>query len=61
MAKACSVDGLTDEEYRETVLQPFGRDVPIYLANNDFVAQDVTYFYGDCRPTFTTLSPLAHI
>jgi len=47
VANACGVDGLTDSEYRQSVLQPFGRHVPIYLANNDFVAQDVTYFYGD--------------
>ena len=45
--KACGVDGLTDDEYRTTVLQPFGKDVPIYLANNDYVCQDVRYFFGD--------------
>lgn len=45
--KACGVDGLTDAEYRTTVLQPFGRASPIFLANNDWICQDVTYFYGD--------------
>lgn len=27
--------------------QPFGRNVSVYLANNDWVAMDVTYFFGD--------------
>ena len=27
--------------------EPFGKGVPVYLANNDWVAQDVTYFFGD--------------
>jgi hypothetical protein len=47
LANACGVDGLTEGEYRTTLLQPFGRHAPIYMANNDWVAQDVTYFYGD--------------
>jgi hypothetical protein len=47
LGRACGCDGLTEHEYRTTVLQPFSKAVPIYLANNDWVAQDVTYFYGD--------------
>ena len=47
LAAACAVSDLTDEEYRTTVLQPFGADAPVFLANNDWVAQDVDYFYGD--------------
>lgn len=43
LAAACSIPDLTPDEYRQTVLQPFGRDAPIFLANNDWVAQDVTY------------------
>ena len=59
VANACGVPGLTDKEYRETVLQPFGRDKPVYLANNDFVAQDVTYFYGDWAEETLTQSERA--
>jgi len=46
-AGACGVPGLTDAEYRTSVLQPLGRGAPLYLANNDFVSQKVDYFYGD--------------
>ena len=46
-AKACGVDGLDDDEYRTTVLQPLGRHIPIFLANNDWVCQDVQYLFGD--------------
>lgn len=49
LGRACGCDGLTEAEYRTTVLQPFGKAAPIYLANNDWVAQDVKYFYGDVR------------
>ena len=28
-------------------MQPFGKATPVFLANNDWVAADVTYFYGD--------------
>ena len=45
--QACGVDGLSEEEYRTTVLQPFGLHSPVYLANNDWVLQDVNYFFGD--------------
>ena len=47
LANACGIDGLTEGEYRSTVLQPFGEKAPIFLANNDFVAQNVDYFFGD--------------
>jgi hypothetical protein len=43
---ACGVDGLTEDEYRATALQPFGKGA-VYMANNDWVAQDVHYFFGD--------------
>ena len=38
---------LTEDEYRSTVLQPFGKEAAVYLANNDFLAQQSTYFEGD--------------
>jgi len=44
---ACGVDGLTPAEYRSTVMRPFGKAAPIYVANNDWVEQDVAYFMGD--------------
>lgn len=47
MAKACNVPGLTEQEYRDTVLSPFGQDAKIHVANNDWVAQEVMGFYGD--------------
>ena len=56
IADACAVDGLTDAEYRATVLRPFADaasapgDDPaerVFLANNDFVAMNVHYMYGD--------------
>ena len=47
LGRACGCDGLTEDEYRTTVLQPFGKGRPVYLANNDWVAQNVNYFFGD--------------
>jgi hypothetical protein len=46
-AKACSLDGLTEAEYVSTILQPYGKEQPIYLANNDYCIQDFKYMYGD--------------
>merc|ERR1719502_1829237 len=47
MEKACGVPGLTEKEYRDTVLSPFGRNAKIHVANNDWVAQEVMGFFGD--------------
>lgn len=47
MAKACGVPGLTEKEYRNTVLSPFGQAAKIHVANNDWVAQEVMSFFGD--------------
>ena len=55
VAEACGVDGLTEDEYRKTALQPFddrGEEEEttgsgIFLANNDYVAMNVYYMYGD--------------
>jgi hypothetical protein len=38
IAKACGVAGLTENEYRSRVLQPFN-GAKVFLANNDWVAQ----------------------
>ncbi|KAL3775148.1 hypothetical protein ACHAW5_003380 [Stephanodiscus triporus] len=57
--QACGVPGLTDESYRDTVLQPWrrgdGTDEKkvggiknrIFLVNNDFSCMDVRYYFGD--------------
>ena len=55
VAEACGVDGLTEDEYRKTALQPFDdrseeeetTGSGIFLANNDYVAMNVYYMYGD--------------
>jgi len=47
LAKACGLEGLDEKEYRSTVLKPFGEKHKIYLANNDWVAQEIKGFYGD--------------
>ncbi|KAK3248455.1 hypothetical protein CYMTET_42081 [Cymbomonas tetramitiformis] len=47
LAKACNLNGLTEDEYQLTVLQPFGRSSRIFLANNDYVALNVHYLWGD--------------
>eukprot|EP00192_Tetraselmis_astigmatica_P003512 CAMPEP_0117679094 /NCGR_PEP_ID=MMETSP0804-20121206/17640_1 /TAXON_ID=1074897 /ORGANISM="Tetraselmis astigmatica, Strain CCMP880" /LENGTH=558 /DNA_ID=CAMNT_0005488511 /DNA_START=32 /DNA_END=1709 /DNA_ORIENTATION=- len=46
-AQACGMPGLTEEEYAASLLQPWGRDVPVFLANNDYFMQDTKYMYGD--------------
>jgi hypothetical protein len=57
--QACGVPGLTDESYRDTVLQPWRRSDGtdekkvggiknrIFLVNNDFSCMDVRYYFGD--------------
>ena len=55
IADACAVDGLTDAEYRATALRPFADAAAapgapgenVFLANNDYVAMNVHYMYGD--------------
>jgi len=47
MSKACGVPSLTEKEYRDTVLSPFGEEAKIHVANNDWVAQEVMSFFGD--------------
>mmetsp|Transcript_8226 Transcript_8226/g.12610 ORF Transcript_8226/g.12610 Transcript_8226/m.12610 type:complete len:563 (+) Transcript_8226:196-1884(+) len=49
-ANACGVPGLTEESYRDTVLQPFKNQnlsTNLFLVNNDFVCLNARYFYGD--------------
>ena len=48
LGAACAVDGLTEDEYRSTVLQPFGKEAPS-PANNDFLAQQSTYLRATGR------------
>ncbi|KAL3907383.1 MAG: hypothetical protein SGILL_008900 [Bacillariaceae sp.] len=56
--KACDVPGLTDEIYRDSVLQPWKDDFPgdkthnsiknrIFLVNNDYSCMDVRFMWGD--------------
>ena len=49
--KACGVPGLTDETYRDNVLQPWGgatfEATSIFLVNNDWVCQNVYKYEGD--------------
>jgi len=48
MEKACGVDGLTEKEYRDTILTPFKDKMPrVHVANNDWIAQEVENMYGD--------------
>lgn len=48
MAKSCGVSGLTEDEYRNTILTPFGEHMPrVHVANNDWIAQEVEKMYGD--------------
>jgi len=47
MSKACGVPSLTEKEYRDTVLSPFGEEAKIHVANNDWVAQEVMSFFGE--------------
>jgi len=45
--QACGVSGLSEAEYRRVALQPFGADKRVFMANNDWVAMDVAYMFGD--------------
>ena len=47
LAEACGVPGLTEGSYSSSVLQPWGRGAPVYLANNDYAAIDIVYMFGD--------------
>mmetsp|Transcript_45186 Transcript_45186/g.102025 ORF Transcript_45186/g.102025 Transcript_45186/m.102025 type:complete len:510 (-) Transcript_45186:101-1630(-) len=61
LAQACRVPGLTEDEYRSSALHPWnptdsslaarsgGPSPPprVFVANNDFVAMNVHYMYGD--------------
>lgn len=46
LGAACEVPGLTEIEYRDAVLQPFSNK-NTFLVNNDWVALDVKYMFGD--------------
>lgn len=46
LERACGVPGLTDSEYRESVLSPLGTH-SILVANNDWVAQSFETMFGD--------------
>lgn len=46
--QACGVEGLTDESYSETVLQPWREaNTNIFLVNNDYSCLNVRYLWGD--------------
>lgn len=49
--EVCGVPDLTDAEYRDRALQPWGGIVgkgsSVFLVNNDWVCQNVYYFFGD--------------
>jgi hypothetical protein len=46
--QACGVEGLTDDTYRDMVLQPWREANPnIFLMNNDYSCLDVRYLWGD--------------
>jgi hypothetical protein len=47
LAQACGVEGLTEAEYRATALRPLGKGVKLFMANNDWVAMDTRYMFGD--------------
>ncbi|CAK9030015.1 Hypothetical protein SCF082_LOCUS19047 [Durusdinium trenchii] len=47
LEKACGVPGLTDKEYRDSLLFPHPDHKQIMLANNDWVAQPVEKMFGD--------------
>jgi hypothetical protein len=44
--KACNVTGLTKDEYRDTVLEPLPFP-KVFIANNDWVAEEIKYMWGD--------------
>jgi hypothetical protein len=47
LGQACGVDGLSESEYRSTALQPLGKGVRLFMANNDWVALNTRYMFGD--------------
>lgn len=48
MENACGVAGLTEKEYRDTILTPFKEVMPrVHVANNDWIAQEVEKMQGD--------------
>ena len=47
LAQVCGVPELTEDSYRDTVLQPWGTGLPIFLVNNDWVCENVRYLHGD--------------
>jgi hypothetical protein len=48
LEKACGVPGLSDAEYRRTVLSPLpGLGAKVVVANNDWVAQTTESMFGD--------------
>jgi hypothetical protein len=44
--KACNVTELTKDEYRDTVLEPLPFP-KVFVANNDWVAEEIKYMWGD--------------
>lgn len=46
LEKACGVPGLTEEEYRKSILMPFGTP-NVLVANNDWVAMETERLNGD--------------
>ena len=46
LGKACGVPGLTETEYRSSVLQPFGFKKKVFLANNDWGIVESKYQFG---------------
>jgi len=47
LEKACGVPGLTDDEYRNSLLTPLPENTKIIVANNDWKAQSVESMFGD--------------
>eukprot|EP00929_Paragymnodinium_shiwhaense_P114667 TRINITY_DN83133_c0_g1_i1.p1 TRINITY_DN83133_c0_g1~~TRINITY_DN83133_c0_g1_i1.p1 ORF type:complete len:535 (+),score=122.97 TRINITY_DN83133_c0_g1_i1:63-1607(+) len=46
-AKACGVPGLTEDEYRASILTPFPSLPHVHVANNDWIIQEVKQMFGD--------------
>ncbi|CAE7380299.1 HERC2 [Symbiodinium natans] len=47
LEKACGVAGLTEKEYRDSLMFPIPNRTDISLANNDWVAQTTETMFGD--------------